>query len=392
MKSLLFWILCLFLSGLCGAQNSSTNKSVKTPPAGATNASQNLSSVLFATNEDCDLYINDELKGEVRKTAFTYLKLPAGKYGYKAITKTTGDELTDTFTVSEGSTNEVFMDLLLVVDEKNEQRARLTPKTTNPVQSLVRNDEKPEAFKFSDSVDIQNKDAITAVINFFLGNMVLMKGGKFTMGNSRSPFPDEAEHTVTINPVYFSKYEVTQHQWQTIMGYNPSLYKNCPTCPVENVSWEEVMKFMRKLNAISGKNFRLPTEAEWEYAAKLGGKDEIENAGSPEEYVRKTAWYFQNATSKTHPVGTKEPNVAGIFDLMGNVSEWCSDWYGAFFYREDFRESTPQGPRTGKEKNFRGGNFKDSSGDRFRPSLRNKKDPLHKSGEIGFRLVLDVGY
>jgi formylglycine-generating enzyme required for sulfatase activity len=174
------------------------------------------------------------------------------------------------------------------------------------------------------------------------------------------------------------------------MGYNPSLNKNCDYCPVENVSWEEVMKFISKLNAISGRRFRLPTEAEWEYVAKLGGKDEIETAGGPEEFVKKTAWHFQNANNQTHQIGTKAPNVGGIFDMMGNVSEWCSDWYGTSFYKEAVAGKNPKGPSAGKEKIYRGGNFKDASGDRFRPSLRKKRNPVDKSGDLGFRLVLDI--
>jgi formylglycine-generating enzyme required for sulfatase activity len=173
------------------------------------------------------------------------------------------------------------------------------------------------------------------------------------------------------------------------MGYNPSIFKNCSECPVENVSWEEVMVFVRRLNSLTNKKFRLPTEAEWEYVAKLGGKEEIEKAGGTEAYIRSAAWGFINSQQKTHPVGQKTPNTAGIYDLLGNVSEWCMDWYGAFFYKEDFTEKNPEGPPLGKEKVVRGGNYRDAVGDRFRPSFRNKANPKNKGSEIGFRLVLD---
>ena len=150
------------------------------------------------------------------------------------------------------------------------------------------------------------------------------------MGNNKAPAADEVEHPVTISDIRFGQFEVTQQQWTVMMGYNPSKNGGCGTCPVENVSWEEVMRFIRKINLAGNKKFRLPTEAEWEYVARLGGKAEVVQAGGQEEYIKKTAWYFANADKQTHPVGQKQPNVAGSYDLMGTVSEWCSDWYGSY--------------------------------------------------------------
>ena len=322
--------------------------------------------VLFATNEDCDLYINNELKGAATKSEFKYLKLSPGNYQYKAKSKKTGDELKESFEVKEGGLNEIFIDLLYVVDEHKAALKEAEEKRLHP-----------------------NLAAERATINALLNNMTSIQGGTFTMGNNKAPSPDEVEHKVTINPVYFSKYEVTQQQWQTIMGYNPSLNKGCPTCPVENVSWEEAMKFIRKINLSGNKKFRLPTEAEWEYVARLGGKKEIDVAGGPEAFIKNTAWYFGNAAKKTHPVGQKQPSAAGVYDLLGNVAEWCSDWYGSYYYKDDDSQKNPEGPPLGKEKIIRGGSFNDYSGDRFRPSLRSKKLPTVKSGDVGFRLVMD---
>lgn len=210
------------------------------------------------------------------------------------------------------------------------------------------------------------------------------------MGNNKAPAADEVEHPVTIGNIQFGKYEVTQAQWEAVMGYNPSDNAECSSCPVENVSWEEVMKFIRKINVAGNKKFRLPTEAEWEYVAKLGGREEIEKAGGQEEYIKKTAWYFANSDKKTHPVGQKQPTVAGVYDLFGNVSEWCSDWYGSYYYKEDDNQKNPEGPPLGKEKVVRGGSILDYTGDRFRPSLRDKKIPTLRSKNIGFRLVLET--
>lgn len=348
--------------------------------------------VLFATNENCDLYVNEELRGQLFKTEFLYLEIPPGKYSYKAVSKATHDEMKDTFRVKEEGNNEIFIDLLYVVDENNAQRESLKNKKVANTTPVVLNEKKSPD---NQPGTIRNQiffDKELVAINSLVANMVLIEGGKFTMGNNRAPAADETEHSVTIKPVFFSKYEVTRHQWETLMGYNPSgINKDCATCPVENVSWEDAMKFIRKLNVISNKKFRLPTEAEWEYVARIGGKMEVDTAGGQEKYINKTAWYFSNADKKAHPVGIKQPNVAGIYDLMGNVSEWCLDWYGAYYYKEDFNQLNPEGPPLGKEKVIRGGNFKDYQGDRFRPSFRNKKNPLEKSNEVGFRLVLDTG-
>jgi formylglycine-generating enzyme required for sulfatase activity len=334
------------------------------------------------------LFINEELKGTVLKEEYLYLKLTPGTYRYTAKNPTTGDEWRDTFSIATGRPNEVFIDFMYAMDLENEKKAKVASNTIAPVAASAQKGAKPPVQK-TEANKIVDKEKELAVINSLIGNMVLLKGGNFIMGNNRSPSADETEHAVTLNPFLFGKYEITQEQWESLMRYNPSLNKNCPACPVENVSWEEVMIFIRKLNSITNKKFRLPTEAEWEYVAKLGGKAEIDKAGGVEEYIKKTAWGSINSENKTHPVGKKQPNTSGIYDLTGNVSEWCMDWYGAFFFKEDFTEKNPEGPPLGKEKVIRGGNYKDYIGDRFRPSFRNKMNPKTKSSEVGFRLVME---
>lgn len=351
----------------------------KKPAAAQKSETQNnlLQDVLFATNEDCRIYINEEAKGLVAKDRFFYLKLAPGTHHFVARNEKTGDEWRDSFTISTGKPTEVFIDMLFAMDAGNELRGEMSRMAaTNTTSSGEVNSLSSEALQ-------------KALIEEMVAAMLPIDGGTFVMGNNKSPAKDEAEHPVLVSPFFMSKYEVTQEQWQGIMGQNPSLNKSCPDCPVDNVSWEDVMIFLRKINGVSNRTFRLPTEAEWEFVARMGGREEIESAGGTEAYIRKTAWAFVNAGNKTHPVGKKQPNVAGIYDLFGNVSEWCMDWYGAFFFKEDFTEKDPAGPPLGKDKIVRGGNYKDHVGDRFRPSFRNKMNPKTKTSEIGFRLVLE---
>ncbi len=207
----------------------------------------------------------------------------------------------------------------------------------------------------------------------------MMKIGRrgYKMGNDVGANDEGPMHVVVIDSFYIGKYEVTQSQWQRIMGFNPSAFKNCANCPVENVSWNDVMKFIEKLNEITNKKYRLPTEAEWEYAAKTQSlKDKIDNI----------AWYNDNSKSSTHPVGKLKPNSLKIYDMLGNVSEWCSDWYDFGFYNESGSSKNPAGPASGKAKVIRGGCWYDLGG--LSATARDKKRPDEKSKRVGFRLAL----
>lgn len=189
-----------------------------------------------------------------------------------------------------------------------------------------------------------------------IGNMVYVQGGTFTMGRTSSKAywcddSDQPAHQVTVGSFYICKYEVTQKLWKAFMGNNPSWTK-ADNMPVEWVNWVTAQKFIRKLNAFSGKKFRLPTEAEWEYAAR-GGNRSHNYLYSGSDDINAVAWWQDNSGDKLHPVGTKRPNELGLYDMTGNVYEWCSDWQAPY---TSGAQTNPKGPQTGSWRVMRGGN------------------------------------
>lgn len=184
--------------------------------------------------------------------------------------------------------------------------------------------------------------------------MVSIAGGCFQMGDTHGGgFSDEKPlHEVCVSDFAIGTYEVTQGEWRRVMGKNPSHFSSCgDDCPVENVSWDDVQKFIKKLNRSTGGSFRLPTEAEWEYAARSGGREEKYSGGDDADAV---AWYEGNSGGTPHPVGQKQANGLGIHDMSGNVWEWVSDWYGGYGTE---RQQAPAGPATGSFRVYRGGGW-----------------------------------
>jgi formylglycine-generating enzyme required for sulfatase activity len=215
--------------------------------------------------------------------------------------------------------------------------------------------------------------------------MVFVEGGTFKMGNNQGVSDEKPTHSVTLIPFYIGKYEITQKQWREVMGSNPPElnFKGCDNCPVERVSWNDIQDFLQKLNAkIIGKKYRLPTEAEWEYAARGGNKSKgYKYSGS--NTIENVAWYDKNADSKTNTVGTKQANELGIYDMSGNVTEWCSDWYG--FYSSSL-VTNPKGASLGDYRVFRGGSGRDVSS-YCQVSYRGFSIPSYRYNYVGFRVV-----
>ncbi|MBI5100477.1 MAG: SUMF1/EgtB/PvdO family nonheme iron enzyme [Nitrospirae bacterium] len=210
--------------------------------------------------------------------------------------------------------------------------------------------------------------------------LVLVKGGCYRMGDTlRDVQSDEKPvHDVCVNDFYIGKFEVTQAQWEAVMGNNPSVNRDCgPDCPVENVNWDDVQAFIAKYNEKTGNKCRLPTEAEWEFSARGGGKKDnwagTNEPGNLEQY----AWFDRNSEGKLHPVGQKKPNELGIYDMTGGVWEFVEDKYGEFFYTKSPKDN-PQGPESGDARVVRGGSWRDSGED-----MRNSYRGAVWAGDLG---------
>jgi len=250
-------------------------------------------------------------------------------------------------------------------------------------------------FEWSSEKQIENKTELEMsddeYIQKLIDDMILVKGGTFTMG-CLSKRDEECEsnelpiHKVTISDFKIGKFEVTQAQWEVIMGENPSHFKGCIACPVEQVSWENTRDFIQKLNEQTGKAFRLPTEAEWEFAARGGIQSKrYTYAGSND--LNKVAWYEDNSKDKTHIVGERQANELGLFDMSGNVWEWCTDGYDAQYYTNSSKNNSNMANDVASDFHvLRGGSW---GGDYHycRIAFRGRAMPTSQEHYFGFRLA-----
>ena len=216
--------------------------------------------------------------------------------------------------------------------------------------------------------------------------MVYISGGSFLMGSEEPTTDAEDErpiHHVTLSGYFIGKYEVTQDLWEAVMKSNPSRFKGSRK-PVENVIWDDCQEFIRKLNSLTGQNFRLPTEAQWEFAAR-GGISSKGYKYSGSNYIDSVGWYSGNGGRKTHEVGMKSPNELGIYDMSGNVEEWCGDWYSSY---ESFAQTNPIGSFSGKYRVYRGGSWESYFERDCCVTSRGANNPNNRLNRIGLRLCL----
>ena len=240
----------------------------------------------------------------------------------------------------------------------------------------------PSVASGSNAISIPVKNGISI-------EMVKVEAGTFMMGATsemQAPYRwEKPVHQVTLtNDYYMGKYEVTQALWEAVMDSNPSYFKG-DNLPVETVSWNDCQEFISKLNSLTGRKFRLSTEAEWEYAAR-GGKKSRSYQYSGSSNISDVAWYDGNSGSKTHPVGTKQANELGIYDMTGNVWEWCQDWYGSY---SSSSQTNPTGAVSGAHRVYRGGSWDFYAG-RCRLSYRRYGTPDYRNSILGLRLALSV--
>ncbi len=232
----------------------------------------------------------------------------------------------------------------------------------------------------------QEQPTETSLIEELYGNMVLVEGGTFTMGAAENQMKDaesdeKRTHEVTLSDFYICKYEVTQELWMLVMETNPSNFKGGHK-PVENCSWDDCQLFIQRLNEFTGKTFRMPTEAEWEYAAR-GGKMSKGYKYAGSNNVNDVAWYTGNSGGNPHDVGEKAPNELGLYDMSGNVYEWCQDWKGPYTNEP---QTNPTGPEEGTNRVNRGGRWCGSAR-ACRTSDRSMSSPDYHFYHLGMRLA-----
>ena len=216
--------------------------------------------------------------------------------------------------------------------------------------------------------------------------MIYCAPGSFMMGSPEDEEDrddDETQHKVTLTKGFWlGKYPVTQSQWESAMGDNPSWYEGDDN-PVNFVSWDDCKEFIKKINSRFNFTARFPTEAEWEYACRAGEEGAYSGTGDLDDM----GWYDENSDGETHPVGEKEPNDWGFYDMHGNVLEWCADWYGSYPTKA---VTDPKGPSSGVNRVLRGGYWFDGAGD-CRSAYRYNFNPDIGDGRFGFRLCCSAG-
>ena len=342
------------------------------------NRLENCAKLKVTSNLDCLMYVDGDEEKDVRAhivaNKLEKIPLPPGEYVFKFVSEDKKDIVRDSLFIMP-SQDKVYplVDLLRVKQEREQREQETDWKEQEEKKRKVR--------------EAQGEIEVKGV-KF---KMVYVEGGTFTMGateeQGRDADDDEKpEHEVRLDDYYIGETVVTQELWKAVMGSNsnPSFFTDSDNLPVERVSWEDAQAFIKKLNEITHRTFRLPTEEEWEYAAR-GGEEHKGYKYSGSNYIDKVAWYQKNSDSMTHPVKRKLPNDLGLYDMSGNVEEWCQDRYGQYISGVQKKQ---QDSISGANRVIRGGSWILGAG-QCRVSYRNYDKQTFQCYYLGFRLVMN---
>lgn len=293
-------------------------------------------------------------------------------------------------------TDNLLLDIFINFDLENNDDSVISRtieyySTTSSTSSTPSTTNKPSTTTTTKASYTPSKQTFT--VNGVSFTMVRVEGGTFTMGATSEQGSDAEDsekpaHQVTLSTYYIGETEVTQELWEAVMGSNPSYFRGAKR-PVEQVSWDDCQEFIKKLNEKTGETFRLPTEAEWEYASRGGGKSKgYKYSGSND--LDAVAWYQDNSGLVSHNVATKQSNELGLYDMSGNVRECCLDWYGKKYYSKS-PQTNPKGANSGEYHAARGGSW-GISASCCRSSYRDYGTPDYRSYYVGLRLVLSESY
>ena len=340
---------------------------------------ENYPKLKVKSNLDCVMYVDEEERANISANKLEMIPLKAGEYMLKfESVENVADYLEEEYTMpAEDRLKKV--DLLQIKQdrEQREQREREEREREQEKERKEREERERKEREARGEFEVEG-------VKF---KMVKVEGGTFLMGATKEQGSDawddeKPAHQVTLSDYYIGETQVTQALWKSVMGDNPSNWKG-DNLPVEKVSWEDAQEFIKKLNGVTGRTFRLPTEAEWEYAAR-GGKNSKGYKYSGSNNIDEVAWYGGNSGDKTHPVKEKKANELGLYDMSGNVWEWCNDWYGDC---SSDAQTNPQGPDEGSDHVLRGGGWL-SNARRCRVSCRSNITPTYRNNYVGFRLVM----
>ena len=368
-----------------------------TPPLRRNDSLENCAKLKVKSNLDCVMYVDEEERANLTANKLEKIPLSPGEYLLKfESVENKADSIEEEYIMpDEDKLKKV--DLLQIKQDREQREREEREREERERQEKERKEREERERKERERQEKERKEREERErkereargefeVEGVKFKMVKVEGGTFTMGATKEQGSDawddeKPAHQVTLSDYYIGETQVTQALWKAVMGNNPSFWKG-DNMPVQ-VSWDEAQEFIKKLNGVTGRTFRLPTEAEWEYAAR-GGKKSNRYRYSGSYNIDEVAWYDGNSRGKTHPVKEKKANELGLYDMSGNVYEWCNDMYGKY---NRAAQTNPQGPDEDSSRVLRGGGWS-SNAWRCRVSSRFYYGPMYQNDLVGFRLVM----